>query len=217
VWLGAAQAAQAAITAELDALDQLTEPGLFAALGAALSDGDLVYTASSMPIRDQEAFIGTGAADVNFLANRGANGIDGLISSGIGAATAAGRPTWIVTGDLGLFHDMNALATLRHATAPVRIIVIDNNGGGIFEFLPQAGQLEHDEFEAVLGTPLGIEAEKVAALYGLEFVRLAAPSELSTLRAGPVMAEVKTERDENVELHERLREHAAAAIGEALG
>ena len=71
-------------------------------------DGDLVYTASSMPIRDQEAFLGAYATDVRFLCNRGANGIDGLISSGIGAAEATGRPTRIVTGDLGLFHDMAA-------------------------------------------------------------------------------------------------------------
>ena len=122
-WLRAAEAAEEAIATELTRLEAPSEPGLFAALGNALSDGDLVYTASSMPIRDQEAFIGGGEADALFLANRGANGIDGLISSGIGAATATGRPTWIVTGDLGLFHDMNALASLRHATgarAPAR-------------------------------------------------------------------------------------------------
>ena len=101
-----------------------------------------------MPIRDQEAFLPGGDAEVVFLANRGANGIDGLISSGIGAAVASGRPTWIVTGDLGLFHDMNALATLRHADGPVRIVVINNDGGGIFEFLPQAGEVERAEFEA---------------------------------------------------------------------
>ena len=106
------------------------------------ADGDLVYTASSMPIRDQEAFLAGGPAEVRFLANRGANGIDGLISSGIGAAAATGRPTWIVTGDLGLFHDMNALAALRHAEVPVRIVVLDNDGGGIFEFLPQAAQID---------------------------------------------------------------------------
>ena len=94
-----------------------------------------------MPIRDQEAFLpGLRPPRCCFLANRGANGIDGLISSGIGAALATGRPTWIVTGDLGLFHDMNALATLRHADVPVRIVVVNNDGGGIFEFLPQAGR-----------------------------------------------------------------------------
>ena len=85
---------------------------------AAYADGDLVYTASSMPIRDQEAFLDPGDADVRFLANRGANGIDGLVSSGIGAAHASGRPTVIVTGDLGLLHDLGGLAALRGVTAP---------------------------------------------------------------------------------------------------
>ena len=105
-WLAAATAARGAIDAELASLGELTEPGLHAALGAPVRDGDLVYTASSMPIRDQEAFLAGGEAEVRFLSNRGANGIDGLISSGIGAATASGRPTWIVTGDLGLHHDV---------------------------------------------------------------------------------------------------------------
>ena len=82
------------------------------------------------------------ATEVRFLCNRGANGIDGLISSGIGAAAASGRPTWIVTGDLGLYHDMNGLAALAGASAPVRIVVLNNGGGGIFEFLPQAEQLD---------------------------------------------------------------------------
>ena len=112
-WLGAARAAESALDAELDALGRPTEPGLHAALGRAYHDGELVYTASSMPIRDQEAFLGGAETEVLFLANRGANGIDGLLSSGIGAAAASGRPTVIVTGDLGLLHDLGGLAAIR--------------------------------------------------------------------------------------------------------
>jgi 2-succinyl-5-enolpyruvyl-6-hydroxy-3-cyclohexene-1-carboxylate synthase len=214
-WVAAAKAAEAAIAAELDGLDRPTEPGLQRALGRAYADGDLVYTASSMPIRDQEAFLPGGAADVTFLANRGANGIDGLISSGIGAAAARGRPTWILTGDLGLFHDMNALASLHHADAPVRIVVINNDGGGIFEFLPQAAELDRDEFEALLGTPLGIEAERVAALHGVTYAVLERLDQLSELPSGPVLAEVRTDRAENLALHRRLRELADAAVAQA--
>ena len=92
-----------------------------------------------MPIRDQEAFLPSGETDATFLCNRGANGIDGLISSGIGAAHASGTPTTIITGDLGLLHDLGGLAALRDVSTPVRIVVIDNDGGGIFHFLPQAG------------------------------------------------------------------------------
>ena len=124
------------------------------ALGPPTRDGDLIYTASSMPIRDQEAFLGAGDTDALFLSNRGANGIDGLISSGIGAARASGRPTTIVTGDLGLLHDLGGLAALRDVSTPVRIVVIDNGGGGIFHFLPQEQALRGEEFEALLGTPV---------------------------------------------------------------
>lgn len=156
-----------------------------------------------------------GAADATFLANRGANGIDGLISSGIGAAAATGRATWIVTGDLGLFHDMNALATLRHANAPVRLVVIDNGGGGIFEFLPQAGQIERDEFEALLGTPLGLDPAKVAALHGIEHVRLERLADLAAIDR-TALIEVRTDRAENVTLHRRLTEASTAAVSASL-
>src|SRR5215211_472672 len=152
-WIDAAGAAAAAIEASLAELDGPTEPGVHAALGSLYADGEIVYTASSMPIRDQEAFVVAGPARVRFLCNRGANGIDGLVSSAIGAAAASGRPAWIVLGDLCLYHDMNGLSALRDASSPVRIVVIDNGGGGIFEFLPQAELIERDEFEALFGTP----------------------------------------------------------------
>jgi 2-succinyl-5-enolpyruvyl-6-hydroxy-3-cyclohexene-1-carboxylate synthase len=216
-WLAAAAAAEQAITAELDPLDQPTEPGVHRALAGAYADGELVYTASSMPIRDQEAFLPAGDAEVLFLANRGANGIDGLISSGIGAATAGGRPAWIVTGDLGLFHDMNALASLRPATTPVRIVVINNDGGGIFEFLPQADQVGRDEFEALLGTPLGIDVEQVARLYGLPYTRIEDLAELEGAGSATGLIEIRVDRATNVELHRRLQAAAAEAVTAALG
>jgi 2-succinyl-5-enolpyruvyl-6-hydroxy-3-cyclohexene-1-carboxylate synthase len=153
---------------------------------------------------------------VLFLANRGANGIDGLISSGIGAAIATGRPAWIVTGDLGLFHDMNALAALRDTHAPVRIVVINNDGGAIFEFLPQAEQVERAEFEALLGTPIGIEPRRVAELHDLTYARLDRLHQLATLAAGPVLVEVRTDRAENLALHRRLTEVATVAVESAL-
>jgi 2-succinyl-5-enolpyruvyl-6-hydroxy-3-cyclohexene-1-carboxylate synthase len=215
-WLAASAAVDAAIDAELDGVTEPTEPGLQRALGHLYDDGDLVYTASSMPIRDQEAFLGSGDAEVVFLANRGANGIDGLISSGIGAAIATGRPTWIVTGDLGLFHDMNALATLRHATTPVRIVVIDNDGGGIFNFLPQAEQLAPEEFEALLGTPLGLEAQRIAALYEIPYIRIENLGELAAT-TGTALIEVRTERAANLALHRRLTQATARALEQTFG
>jgi 2-succinyl-5-enolpyruvyl-6-hydroxy-3-cyclohexene-1-carboxylate synthase len=203
-WLEAEKAAQAALDgAFADA--GVTEPALHRALGAAHRDGDLVYTSSSMPIRDQETFLAPATADVRFLSNRGANGIDGLISSGIGAARASGRPTTIVTGDLGLLHDLGGLAALREVPTPIRIVVIDNNGGGIFHFLPQDEAMPEDEFEALLGTPRGVDAAKAAALFDLPHRRLESLGELpAALAAGTGLIEVRTDRKTNVEAHREL-------------
>ncbi len=228
-WIEAEQAAQATLDAELTGAGlgggddpgdgggsrgAITEPALHRALGAAHGDGDLVYTASSMPIRDQEAFLAAGAADALFLSNRGANGIDGLISSGIGAAQASGRPTTIVTGELGLLHDIGGLAALRHVSTPVRIVVIDNGGGGIFHFLPQEEALDKEEFEALLGTPRGVSVEKAAALFDLPHRRLGSLAELpEALAAGTGLIEVRTDRQTNVEQHRRIAAAVAAELG----
>jgi 2-succinyl-5-enolpyruvyl-6-hydroxy-3-cyclohexene-1-carboxylate synthase len=221
-WLRADAAALAAIAEELvaDAGDEasgtgatISEPGLHLALGRAHADGDLVYTASSMPIRDQETFLGPGEADVLLLCNRGANGIDGLVSSGIGAAHASGRPTTIVTGDIGFLHDIGGLAALADVTVPVRIVVIDNGGGGIFHFLPQREALDATEFEALLGTPRGVSVEKAAALFDLPYRRLGSLADLpAALAAGTGLIEVRTDRATNVATHRRITDRVLAAV-----
>jgi 2-succinyl-5-enolpyruvyl-6-hydroxy-3-cyclohexene-1-carboxylate synthase len=216
-WKRAGEAAAGELAAELAGLSELTEPGIQAALGEAYADGDLVYAASSMPIRDQEGFVASRSADVRFLSNRGANGIDGVVSSGVGAAIATGRPIWIVLGDLALHHDSNGLAALRYATAPVRLVVPNNDGGGIFEFLPQAGQVSRDEFEAIFGTPLGLDLAKLAALHGLEHRTLELAADLEALpREGHVLAEARIDRRANVAVHNALWSSAAQAVRIAL-
>ncbi|HEX3173731.1 MAG TPA: 2-succinyl-5-enolpyruvyl-6-hydroxy-3-cyclohexene-1-carboxylic-acid synthase [Solirubrobacterales bacterium] len=213
MWLESDRAAREAIEAELAAVDAPTEPGLQLALGAAHRDGDLVYTASSMPIRDQEAFLPSGEADTTFLCNRGANGIDGLVSSGIGAAHASGRPTTIVTGDLGLLHDVGGLAALREVETPVRIVVIDNDGGGIFHFLPQEQSLSGEEFEALLGTPRGVSVARAADLFGLPHRQVADLAQLpEALAAGTGLIEISVDRQTNAELHRRIVDRVAAAL-----
>ncbi|HEX3608795.1 MAG TPA: 2-succinyl-5-enolpyruvyl-6-hydroxy-3-cyclohexene-1-carboxylic-acid synthase [Solirubrobacterales bacterium] len=212
-WLEAEAAAREALTSELEGHDEITEPGLHLAFGQAHADGDLVYTASSMPIRDQEAFLPPSETDALFLCNRGTNGIDGLISSGIGAAHASGRPTTIVTGDLGLLHDIGGLAALRDISTPVRIAVIDNNGGGIFSFLPQANAMSTDEFEALLGTPRGIDMEKAADLFDLPHRHLTSLTELpDALAAGTGLIEVTVDRGSNVTHHQHLTDRVLKAI-----
>jgi 2-succinyl-5-enolpyruvyl-6-hydroxy-3-cyclohexene-1-carboxylate synthase len=213
VWLDAEGAAREAIDAELASVDQPTEPALQRALGAEYQDGDLVYTASSMPIRDQEAFLPAADADAFFLSNRGANGIDGLVSSGIGAAQATGRPTTIVTGDLGLLHDIGGLAALRDVSTPVRIVVIDNDGGGIFHFLPQESALTKDEFEALLGTPRRVSVAKAADLFDLPHRRLDSLDGLAdALAAGTGLIEVPVDRQINVDLHRHLARSVSGAL-----
>ena len=211
-WLEAERAAREALDSEV-ALQGLSEPALHLALGRAHRDGDLVYTASSMPIRDQESFLEPSPTDALFLSNRGANGIDGLISSGIGAAHASGRPTTIVSGDLGLLHDLGGLAALREVSTPVRIVVVDNDGGGIFHFLPQEEAMPDAEFEAILGTPRGVSVAKAAALFDLPHRRLESLDELpQALAAGTGLIEVKTDRAVNVTAHRQLSAAVAAAI-----
>ena len=216
-WARAGEAAARAIAAGLDGLDDLTEPGLHAALAGLYAEGDLVYTASSMPVRDQEAFLTPASTSPLFLANRGANGIDGTVSSAIGAATASGRPTWAVVGDLALHHDSNGLAALRHCRTPVRIVVPNNDGGGIFEFLPQAGQVTREEFEAVFGTPLGLDLTALASLHGVEYRRIARLDELTEVpRDRHLLLEVPVDRQANVAVHRALWERAHQAIEIAL-
>jgi 2-succinyl-5-enolpyruvyl-6-hydroxy-3-cyclohexene-1-carboxylate synthase len=212
-WIAADRAARAVLQTELENAGPISEPALHFALGRAHRDGDLVYTASSMPIRDQEALLSSETTDVHFLCNRGANGIDGLISSGIGAAHASRRPTTIVTGDLGLLHDLGGLAALREGTTPVRIVVIDNDGGGIFHFLPQTETMVREEFESLLGTPRGVDVAKAAALFDLPHNRLESLADLpNALAAGTGLIEVKTDRHANVTVHQQLTQRVQAAL-----
>ena len=115
-WLDAERAVREAVDGRLDELDELSEPGVWNALAGALRDGDSVLAASSMPVRDLEAFLRPGPEGVRFASNRGANGIDGLVSTSAGLAAGSGARTWAVLGDLALFHDLGGLAAA--ATTP---------------------------------------------------------------------------------------------------
>jgi 2-succinyl-5-enolpyruvyl-6-hydroxy-3-cyclohexene-1-carboxylate synthase len=217
LWASASQAAAESFASRLAEIGELTEPGVHHALASAYADGELVYTASSMPIRDQEAFLPSVATDVRFLCNRGANGIDGLVSSGVGAAIASGRPTNVLLGDLALHHDMNGLVAIREASTPVRVVVLDNGGGGIFDFLPQAEAMAEDEFESLMNTRVDLDLSRVASVYGLEHRRIASVDELdAALGAGTGLIEVPVDRARNVELHRDLTAAAGAAAEQAL-
>lgn len=209
-WLDADKRAAAAIDSLLDARG-MTEPGTARALVRALPARSNLVVSSSMPLRDIEAFAPK-RDDVRFLSNRGANGIDGFVSTAIGVAISTPGPTYALCGDLSFLHDQNGLAALRNSRAPVRFIVINNNGGGIFSFLPQARFPER--FEQIFGTPHGIDLEKVAAVYELDYVHVTDLAELPAAIDGDDsrVIEVRTERAANVELHREIQQAVEQAL-----
>ena len=144
MWLEAEPDARAAIDARSATPPRRREPGLAARAGRRLRRRRPRLHGLEHPIRDQEAFLPPGKADVPFLCNRGANGIDRPDLLGHRRRPRLRSPTTIVTGDLGLLHDIGGLAALRDVSTPVRIVVVNNDGGGIFDFLPQPEAL-HEE------------------------------------------------------------------------
>jgi 2-succinyl-5-enolpyruvyl-6-hydroxy-3-cyclohexene-1-carboxylate synthase len=210
-WLAASAAAEQAVDSYLAGLgDELFEPRVHRDLAALLPAGSTVFVASSMPVRDLESFLPSTGRPVRFLANRGANGIDGLVSSGLGAAAAAGGPTFVLTGDLGLYHDMNGLLAVRRLGVEATIVVMNNGGGGIFDFLPIARHREG--WEELFGTPTGLDLAKVAGLYEMPFTRVASYTDLPGALAGPGLVEIPLDRGRNVELHREVFRRASAAV-----
>src|SRR5580704_7683729 len=171
-WQLAERAAQDAIDRELTG-DRLTEPGIARRLFRLLPAGALVVVSSSMPVRDVEWYAPPVADPPPVLANRGANGIDGVASTAQGVAAAGGGPVVGVLGDLAFLHDVSSLvrpagaAPASGGAASCTLLVVDNRGGGIFNFLPQAGRVETDRFEQLFGTPAAPDVADVARGFGL--------------------------------------------------
>lgn len=217
-WLDAAACARTAIARHLDSLNELFEGKVFAELSQLLPEDAWVYVGNSMPIRDLESFWPLGSRSVRFLCNRGANGIDGLLSSALGAAAVSERPVVIVTGDLGFYHDLNGLLAVKRHGVRATIIVINNDGGGIFSFLPQAEC--GPQAEEFFFTPHGLDFRGAAEMYGCAFTRVASWEEFrsavtASLRAQRThVIEVPSERRRNVELHRQTWAAAARALAE---
>lgn len=176
-------------------------PAVVQTLAERLPAHSNLYVASSMPVRDVDLFFPSIDRPIRLLANRGVNGIDGLVSSGLGAS-ATGTTTFVLTGDLSALHDLGALATAARLRLPVTIVVVNNDGGGIFSFLPQAKLPRH--FERVFSTPHGLSFVPVAEALGLRAVHVDRRDRfVSALgEPGPLLIEVTTDRDANVRIHE---------------
>jgi 2-succinyl-5-enolpyruvyl-6-hydroxy-3-cyclohexene-1-carboxylate synthase len=214
-WLAASGAAEQAVDSFMDEIgDELFEPRVHRDLAALLPPGSTVYVASSMPVRDLETFLPASERELRFLANRGANGIDGLVSAGLGAAAVSAGRTYVVTGDVGLYHDMNGLLAVSRLGVEATVIVMNNGGGGIFDFLPIAQH--RDGYEELFGTPTGLDLAKVADLYGMPFTRVGSYHDLPDALSRPGLVEIPLDRPRNVELHREVFERASAAVRAAL-
>ncbi|MEV0347414.1 2-succinyl-5-enolpyruvyl-6-hydroxy-3-cyclohexene-1-carboxylic-acid synthase [Nonomuraea sp. NPDC050680] len=210
-WRQADQAARSAIDEVLDA-SGTSEPRLARDLVDAIPNGALLFCGSSMPIRDLDQAMRP-RRGLRLLANRGASGIDGLVSSAMGAALAHNGPSYALMGDLSFLHDQNGLILGPREPRPdLCLVVVNNNGGGIFSLLPQAAV--RDPFERVFGTPHGVDLGYVAASTGTPYQLVEDLSDLpKALRGeGPRLVEVRTDREANAVVHARLREAAHAAI-----
>ena len=143
------------VAAAVEAAPDDFEGKILASLEPELPDEAVVWVSSSMPIRDVEAYFPQSPKRIRFLANRGANGIDGVVSSALGAAIATRLPTWVLIGELALQHDAGGLLAARRAGVPLEIVCINNGGGGIFDFLPVAEHADPAAYEAHIATPSG--------------------------------------------------------------
>jgi 2-succinyl-5-enolpyruvyl-6-hydroxy-3-cyclohexene-1-carboxylate synthase len=207
--------------------DELSEPKVASELGVLLSEAATLFVASSMPVRDIETFWPVRGDPPRVLCNRGANGIDGIVSSAFGAAAAERGPVVLLIGDVALAHDIGGLLAGRRLALKLTIVLLDNGGGGIFDFLPVARNAfareeepgigavvadpdEQDIFTRHIATPTGLDFADAAKLYGLEHeraedvqsFRAALERALASERSGII--EVRSDRAENVDLHARV-------------
>ena len=188
------------------------EPNLFEGrtihmLQQMMPDEGQLLVANSMSIRDMDYFWATGRSQAMVYGNRGTNGIDGTVSTALGLSTN-GKPTVMLTGDLSFFHDMNGLAIGKTHGMNLTIILHNNDGGGIFQYLPQKGT---DDFDYLFNTPQGIDYSGLATMYGLDYVKVTTNAELEQAMQqyigteGIHLIEVPTSKESSRELHKVYR------------
>jgi 2-succinyl-5-enolpyruvyl-6-hydroxy-3-cyclohexene-1-carboxylate synthase len=227
-WAAAGAAARAALDAAGAPGAPFFEAGLVRALGDALPAGALLFLGNSTPLRDADSFLAPRRAALRVLANRGASGIDGVLSTALGATLAHGTPAALLTGDLSLLHDAGGLLATRRRRIPLAVVVVQNDGGAIFDHLPARDSVAPEAFEALFATPHGIRFGPLATLFGLphDFVDGAAPDAAPrlasalerALAAGTAsLIEVTLPRARSLALRRAAHDAAARAAEAALG
>lgn len=198
--------------------EALFEGRLFLELQDLLPEETVLFAGNSMPIRDLDTFYGTNDRGIRILCNRGANGIDGVVSTALGAS-AAGCRTVLVIGDLSFYHDMNGLLASRLHGLNLTVILVNNDGGGIFSFLPQS-ELPPPRFEQLFGTPIGLDYEPAVTMYGGTFQRCRSWAEFrETFRRamnadGLQVIELRTDRRSNVAMHREVWRKVSERLSE---
>ena len=212
-WSDAEDKAQDAIDTALTNEVSLSEPAIARAVYRSVPDGSNLFVSSSMPIRDVEWFTAP-RSGLQVYANRGVNGIDGVVSTAIGVALSTNRTTFLLIGDLAFLHDSNALINVVARNIDLRIILVDNCGGGIFSFLPQATSMDNSKFEKVFGTPHDTDLLLIAKAHGLKTAEVTSLEQLSEALViiGPQVIQISTDRSENVRVHERINQMVSVAI-----
>lgn len=220
LWLAADAAVAAAMTKWYEGCPQITEMELPRLVAASAPDDSVIFVGNSMPVRDMDMYLNE-SRQLYIAANRGASGIDGNIATSIGLAIGSGKPVTAVVGDLTALHDLNSMALASQLRTPYILIVINNDGGGIFHFLPVAGKTE--QFEKVFGTAHGRRFCDAAKMFSMKY--FAPKTKQEFLRAyadalespSACLIEVFTDRAENVLLHRDLQKHIATAVDAVIG
>ena len=222
-FLSAEARAAAALSRLIEAESELLEPQLVRDMAAVLPEDALLYVSNSMPVRDLDAFLPTSARRLRVLSNRGAAGIDGMVSSALGAAAAGVGNVTLLVGDVALAHDLSGLFAAQRLGISLRVVVIDNGGGGIFSFLPIAGYGKRVEFDELFLTPPALDIEATARAAGARYTRITTRAQLrgcleeSADAPGLEVLHVPVDRERNVSAFRTLVAEVGAAWREDEG
>jgi 2-succinyl-5-enolpyruvyl-6-hydroxy-3-cyclohexene-1-carboxylate synthase len=216
-WQSADERAQAAIEAEIAEEPTLLEPRIVRELAGVIPSPGSLFVSNSMPVRDVDSFLPVSERSLRILGQRGANGIDGIVSSALGAAAGADAPLVLLTGDLALLHDLGGLLAARRHEVRATIVVLNNDGGGIFSYLPIARA--DVAFRELFATPHGLDLRWAARLFGLGYERASDPAGLRAALGAALgarrttLVEVPIDNATSVDHHHRVWEAVSAGGG----
>lgn len=202
----------------MEASGGLLAPQVVAALGEVLPDGATLFVSNSMAVRDLDGFLPISTKRLRVLANKGANGIDGIVSSALGAAAALPGPLVLLSGDLAFLHDAGGLFAAHQHGIRATLVIVNDDGGGIFSLLPIAAHGERVDFERLFTLPHGLDLAAISGAYGLEHQRVTTVADLrealgcSLASSGTQVIEVAVDRSENLALHREIQEEICRSL-----